>query len=199
MLTAKDIDSYTSVLDCGDDKKRKVKTVLTRFMEYQIRNSLDSVTESDISAFMAENAGKWKQTVTYENHIREYFRFPKIKPKREDTQLNLEITETLQSEERSIVSSMNEEVTVYEPETVQSEAVTDNKPVKQASKRRGVKRVQVSVYLNPETYSILHTLSSVTRYSVSDMLSKAGDELAKKNYNTAMQVKERLQGFTMEY
>ena len=61
------------------------------------------------------------------------------------------------------------------------------------------KRVQVSVYLEPNTYEALQTLSIISGNSVSDMLSKAGDELAQKNYNTAMQVRERLQGFTMEY
>lgn len=83
-------------------------------------------------------------------------------------------------------------------EETQTEA-TDFQTVEEKKTRRGIRRVQVSVYLNPETYGILHTLSSVTHYSVSDMLSKAGDELAKKNQATAEQVRERLQGFKVEY
>lgn len=174
MLTKETIESYVSGLDCGDGKKAKVKTALTRFMDYQVDNNLDSATDAEIAGFMAKNAGKWKQASTYETHIREYFGLPKI-------------------EERSNTLPMEENTNGTQSE------VTEYEPVEEKSKRRGVRRVQVSVYLTPETYSVLHTLSSVTHDSVSDMLSKAGDELAKKNYNTAEQVRERLQGFNVEY
>ena len=174
MLTKGIIESYVDGLDCGDGKKAKVKTALTRFMEYQEHNNLNSATEADIAGFMAENGGKWKQASTYETHVREYFGLPK-------------------TEERSNTLPMEETT------TLQSEEVAECEPVEEKSKRKGIRRVQVSVYLTPETYSVLHILSSVEHRSVSDMLSKAGDELAKKNYNTAEQVKERLQGFKVEY
>lgn len=174
MLTKETIESYVDGLTCRDGKKAKVKTALTRFMEYQEHNDLDSATDADIAGFMAKNAGKWKQASTYETHIREYFGLPK-------------------TDERSNTLPMEEAT------TLQSEEVTECEPVEEKSKRRGVRRVQVSVYLNPETYNVLHTLSSVEHRSVSDILSKAGDELAKKNYNTAEQVKELLQGFKVEY
>ena len=174
MLTMEAIESYANGLNCGDSKKVKVKTALRLFMKYQERNNLDSAIEADIAGFMAENAGKWKQASTYETHVREYFGLPK-------------------TEERSNTLPMEETT------TLQSEEVTECEPVEEKSKRKGIRRVQVSVYLTPETYSVLHILSSVEHRSVSDMLSKAGDELAKKNYNTAEQVKERLQGFKVEY
>lgn len=198
MLTEEAIKTYAEGLTGGYEKKKKVKTALTRFMEYQKDNGLDSVTEADVKAFMAKNKGKWAQPLTYENHIRNYFGFPKAK--RED-----KMTDTLQgetqTEERSNILPMEETATLQSEDVIeetQTEA-TDFPPVDEKKTRRGVRRVQVSVYLAPKTYDVLHVLSSVTHDSVSDMLSKAGDELAKKNYNTATQVRERLQGFTMEY
>lgn len=179
MLNPEAINTYIN--DFNDSKKRKVKNVLTLFMEYQVRNGLDSVTEADVKTFMAENNGKWKQAVTYENYIREYFGLPK----------------TSQSETRT--EGRSNILPMEETTTLQSEEVTECEPVEEKSKRRGIRRVQVSVYLNSETYDVLYTLSRVTHDSVNDMLSKAGDELAKKNYNTAEQVRERLQGFKVEY
>ena len=206
MLSTEAIKTYTEGLTGGHDKKKKVKTALTRFMEYQKQHGLDSASESDIASFMSENAGKWQQSITYENHIRDYFGFPKVK--KEDKQLNLEMTDTLQGktaiqdtiEEGSNIS-MEETITLQSEDVIkeiQREA-TEHEPVEEKKTRRGVRRVQVSVYLMPETYDVLHTLSSVTHDSVSDMLSKAGNELAKKNQATAEQVRERLQGFKVEY
>ena len=67
------------------------------------------------------------------------------------------------------------------------------------ARTKGVKRVQISVYLQPETYDTLLAISSVTHETVSDMVSKSADELAKKNFANAQKVKEALQGITMEY
>ena len=61
------------------------------------------------------------------------------------------------------------------------------------------KSIHVSVYLQPETYDTLLAISSVTHETISDMVSKSADELAKKNFANAQKVKEALQGITMEY
>ena len=66
-------------------------------------------------------------------------------------------------------------------------------------KTKGVKRIQISVYLTPETHDRLLALSSATHESVSDMIAKSAEEFARKNAETAEQIKAALQGFTVEY
>lgn len=67
------------------------------------------------------------------------------------------------------------------------------------SKVKGVKRVQISVYLTQEAYDTLSALSSVAHESVSDIIAKCAERFARKNEATAEQIKNVLQDFTIEY
>ena len=67
---------------------------------------------------------------------------------------------------------------------------TDFEPVK---RQKGVKRVQVSIYLEPEIYKIMTALSRLSGASVADMSAKATTEFAKKNSGKAEKVIQALQ------
>lgn len=76
---------------------------------------------------------------------------------------------------------------------------TDSTTGEGTAKPKRVKRVQVSVYLMPETYDTLLAMSSTSHENVSDIVAKAADNLAKKNFAMAQKVKEVLQGIEIEY
>ena len=165
-------------------------------MEYQVRNGIDSVNEADVTAFMAENKGKWKQAVTYENHIREYFGFPKLKPKKEDNQLSLEINETLQSEPSENIDILQQK----EGEVAQSEEsnneIHHSTTIKTrqefadvTSKTKKTKRIQVSVYLEPETYEGMRDLAGYIHMSIGDILSKCADTFVTDNQEALAEIR----------
>lgn len=82
-------------------------------------------------------------------------------------------------------------------QSTMSEAVataTDSTTGEGTAKPKRVKRVQVSVYLMPETYSVLLSMSSKTHESVSDIVAKSADNLAKKNFEKARMIEEALKG-----
>ena len=83
-----------------------------------------------------------------------------------------------------------EQSTMSEPVgIIQSNTTGEN-----STKPKRVKRVQVSVYLMPETYSVLLSMSSKTHESVSDIVAKSADNLAKKNFEKARMIEEALKG-----
>lgn len=83
-----------------------------------------------------------------------------------------------------------EQSTMSEPVGIIQSNTTDEN----STKPKRVKRVQVSVYLMPETYSVLLSMSSKTHESVSDIVAKSADNLAKKNFEKARMIEEALKG-----
>ena len=88
-------------------------------------------------------------------------------------QKNTEATATFQSE-------------ANEQEAQKGTEVQTSQPVNE----KGGKRVQVSVYLNPESHAVMKSMEDVTKKSVAEMLAMYADTFAEQNAETAKEVEE---------
>lgn len=207
-LTTESITEYVNSMKDGKSKQRKVQNALTAYKEHCKRFGLMEGTEESIASFIAENAGKWQQAETYGGYVREYYGLPKPKRKSKDKKgaeqlsVDMENTITVPSNETTAISE-SENITEYNEETSQNETL-QHSATKRARKATGEKKVQVSVYLEPETYNVLSVLAEIAKKSVGETLSECATALAKKNesngvYHTAISALQALRSLRVEY
>ena len=110
-----------------------------------------------------------------------------------------ETVEDIQDNTTGEKSDTSQNTNTQPSQDIQDNTTDENTTKKKGKKQKGVKRIQVSVYLLPETYDTLLAMSSTTHESVSDMLAKSADNLAEKNRAKAQKIKELLQGIKLEY
>lgn len=190
-LTAETIEDYVSRLKtqqgtpAGKDLKRKTRRALEGMMAILLESGHEQPDESDYAEYEECSAYDEKGTEQDIKRIKRYF-----KPKEERSEQLSMIPE------EELTEGMKEpEPTATEIETLpKAEAVNPRK-----KRTKGEKRVQVSVYLEPEIYETMKALSSITHESIGDMIGKAAKELAKKNEAKAKEILRVLQGFEMEY
>ncbi len=196
MLTEERIEEYVSTLrtergkPAGKDLKRKTRNALRGMMAILLDRKTtepehEEPDERDYTEYRESSLCEEKSIDQDIKRIRRYFA-----PQAERSDQLLMIPE----EEMTAVMNEPEQVTgLDEGATAVSESV------KKRSRRKGEKRVQVSVYLDKETHETLKALSSLTHESIGDMIAKTAKELAKKNAVKANEILKVLQGFTIEY
>ncbi len=198
-LTAEKIEEYVSRLKtqrgtpAGKDLKRKTRRALEGMMAILLESGHEQPDENDYAEYEECSAYDEKGTDQDIKRIKRYF-----EPQEErNEQLSMipeeELTEGMKEPEPTATENESESFGAAEAVKA-SEAVKARK-----SRTKGVKRVQVSVYLEPETYETMKALSSLTHESIGDMIGKAAKELAKKNEAKAKEILRVLQGFEMEY
>ena len=164
-LTAETIEDYVSRLKtqqgtpAGKDLKRKTRRALEGMMAILLESGHEQPDESDYAEYEECSAYDEKGTEQDIKRIKRYF-----KPKEERSEQLSMIPE------EELTEGMKEpEPTATEIETLpKAEAVNPRK-----KRTKGEKRVQVSVYLEPEIYETMKALSSITHESIGDMIGKA--------------------------
>lgn len=201
-LTEERIEEYVSRLmtekgtPAGKDLKRKTRRALEGMMAILLESGHEQPDESDYAEYEECSAYDEKGTEQDIKRIKRYF-----KPKEERSEQLLMIPE-----EKLTEGMKDPEPTATGIEALpESEHVSENESelfgARKARKPRtkGEKRVQVSVYLEPETYETMKALSSLTHKSIGDMIAQAAEKLAEKNESQAKEILRVLQGFEMKY
>ena len=176
-----ELSQYLDGLTVKPDTKDKARKAITAFIEQLSQTGRTWPCETDYEDYTARSQACGYSDKTIRDNI------PRIK----------KFFAWLQKE--------NEPMLEYETEAIDVQAIEHNEPVElnsntlKSKRVKGVKRVQVSVYLEPETYNILLELSKLKNNSIGDIISKAASEMAKKNAAKAERIRQALQGIEMEY
>ncbi len=167
----KELEEYLSTLkgrgggEAGSELKKKVTSAVTAMSKILDAQGLTRPDERSYQTYRDNSTVDNSNTAVNINRIKKFFSW---------------------LDERSNEIAVNNENT----EITEATQDTEFEPVK---RQKGVKRVQVSIYLEPDIYKIMTALSRLSGESVADMSAKATTEFAKKNSVKAERVMQALQ------
>ena len=171
----KELEEYLSTLkgrsggEAGSELRKKVVSAVTAMSRILDAQGLTRPNERSYQTYRDNSTVDNSNTAVNINRIKKFFSWLDEKQERTD-EMTAEITEN----------------------TAVTEATQDTE-IEPVKRQKGIRRVQISIYLEPEIYKIMTALSRLSGASVADMSAKATTEFAKKNSVKAEKVIRALQ------
>jgi len=172
-----EIEKYISELTnedsepAGSEEKRKARAALAHFVKMLKDNGRTWPEITDFEAFAANSKATANETTANDRRIRKFFAWFETERKN-DTMTDNDVIDVEETAQPLVDGASSETTAPIEPEeTEPEETKTTPAPVrKKLGRKNGEKRVQVSVYLNPETYEGIRLMSANMNQTISDIL-----------------------------
>lgn len=173
-----------------NDKNKKLNKALEVFNEWREANGFSAmpITADMIAEFEQTKAPQhWTQYRTYCNYLREHYGFEAVKERRNskvkataERKISLGIGTTEGAEQT--VQKEREDIEEEAEQIPEAEAV----PTPTPRKRRGVKRTQISVYIEDESFKLLNELAHIQDMGVSDLIAEVSEQYAQDRREIAL-------------
>ncbi len=180
-----------------NDRNKKLNKALEVFNEWREANGFSAmpITADMIAEFEQTKAPQhWTQYRTYCNYLREHYGFEAVKERRNskvkaiaEREMTLGIEQT-GGAEQTVQQEERENIAQESPKMAEAEQIPEAEavPTPTPRKRRGVKRTQISVYIEDESFKLLNELAHIQDMGVSDLIAEVSEQYAQDRREIAL-------------